>query len=121
MVSLWDLLTVLCCAMPVAGALRSAKFARAGFFGYTFAIAVGLLLGLGCAYSMRTVGKTVAAHLEGNSASVRERYLRALYFTAMMWIVLALFLGSWASSALLKVSVFCAFALSFSSLPLHAV
>ena len=120
-VSLCDLLAVVCCAMPVADALASAKFARAEFFGYAPTIAVGLVLGLGGAYSMRTVGKTVAAHLRANSASVREPYLRTLYFAAVMWIVLALFLGDWASSALLKLSVFCPSALSFSPLPLPAV
>jgi hypothetical protein len=119
--SLWGLLTALCCAMPVAGALASAKLARAGFFGYVFSIAIGLVLGLGCTYIMRTVGKTGANRLEGNSASVREPYLRALYFAAILWIVLALFLGDWASSLLLRLCPFCASALSFSSLRLPAV
>ena len=101
--SLWDLLTALCCAMPIAGALASAKLARVGFVGYAFSVILGLLLGLGCAYIMRTVGKTVDALLEGHLVSVRERYFRALYFAAMAWIVFALFLGDWTSSALLRL------------------
>jgi hypothetical protein len=120
-VSLWDLLIALCCAMPVAGALASAKLARAEFFGYAITIAVGLVPGLGCAYIMKAVGNTVAARLDQNSAATREPYFRALYLSAIMWTVLALFLGAWVSSALLRICPFCASALSFSSLPLPTV
>jgi hypothetical protein len=102
-VSLWDLLTVICCAMPIGGALSSAQFAKVGLHGYAFAMAVGLVVGLGCAYMMRMVGKTVVARLAGASVSIRERYFRALYFAAMAWIVFASFLGAWASLALLRL------------------
>jgi hypothetical protein len=102
-VSLWDLLTVLCCEMPIVGAVESAKLARVGFGGYAVAVCVGLLLGLGCAYIMRRAGKTVATCLQGRSASMREPYFRALYFGAMVWIVFALFLGGWAASASLRL------------------
>jgi hypothetical protein len=120
-VSLWDLLTALCCAMPVAGALASAILERAGFSGYAITIAVGLALGLGCAYIMRAVGKTIDTHLKQNSTATRESYLRMLYLAAIVWIVLALFLGAWVSSVLLRLCTFCASMLSFSASTLTAV
>jgi hypothetical protein len=101
-VSLWDLLTAICCSMAVGGALASAKIAKVGFSGYAFAITVGLVVGLGCAYLMRIVGKTIAARVKGNSVLIQERFFRALYFAAMLWIFFAGFLGFLASSVLLR-------------------
>jgi hypothetical protein len=101
--SLWDLLSVLCFAMPIAGAVASARLAKAGFRGYALAITIGLALGVSCAWTVRTAGKTVDAHVKRHSESVQERYFRALYFAAMLWIVFGLFLGAWASSVLMRV------------------
>jgi hypothetical protein len=103
MVSLWDLLTVLCCVMPITGVLVSARLAKVGFGGYALAIAVGLAIGVCCAWTMRTVGKTAGAHIRRKSESLHERYFRALYFAAMLWIVLADLLGAWVSLALLRL------------------
>jgi hypothetical protein len=102
MKSLWGLLILLCCSAAIGGATASAKFARVGFGGYTFSIAVGSVVGLGCAWTMEKVGKTVATRLQRSEAPVQERYFRALYFGAMLWIAFALFLGIWATQALLR-------------------
>jgi hypothetical protein len=101
--SLWSLLIAVCCAMPIGGALSSAKSAKVAFGGYAFSIVIGLVLGLGCAWTMRKVGKNVGARLKRSVSSVQERYFRVLYFGAMAWIVFALFLGGWATSALLRL------------------
>jgi hypothetical protein len=103
MVSLWDVLTLVCCAMPIGGAAASAKIARVGFAGYALAVTVGLALGVCCALAMRVVGKIVATHIKRHPGPLQERYFRALYFAAMLWIVVALFLGGWGSSALLRL------------------
>jgi hypothetical protein len=95
--------------MPVAGALASAKLARVGFFRYALTIVAGLVLGLGCAHILPTAGKTTVDRWGGNSSST-------LYFAAVMWMVLALFLGAWATSAMLRHCSFCASVLSFSQL-----
>jgi hypothetical protein len=89
--------------MPIAGALASAKLAKVGFGGYALTITIGLVLGVCCGWTMRTVGKTVAAHIRKHSESLHERYFRALYFAAMLWIVFALFLGQWVSSAVMRL------------------
>ena len=103
MVSLWDLLTVVCCVMPIGGALASAKYAKVGFGGYTLAITIGVALGLCCAWTMRTVGDTVAARIKRQAVSLHESYFRMLYVAAVVWIAFGLFLGVWVSSVLLRL------------------
>jgi hypothetical protein len=102
MVTLWDLLTAVCLAMPVAGALASAKLAKAGFGGYALATTIGLALGVCCALTMRTLGRTVAANIKRHTESTQGWYFSALYAAAMLWIVFALFLGEWVSSVLMR-------------------
>jgi hypothetical protein len=92
-----------CFVMPLAGALAGAKLSKAGFGAYAVAVAVGLALGLCFAWIMWTVGKIVAAHMKGKPVPAQERYAWALYFAAMLWIVLALFLGGWVSSAVIRL------------------
>jgi hypothetical protein len=103
MMTLWQLLILICLTIPIGGALASAKLAKVGFGGYALALTVGLALGVGCAWTMWTVGKTVAAHLKQHSELPKKRYARALYFAAMLWIVFALCLGEWVSSVLLRL------------------
>ena len=103
MVSLWDLLTVVCCVTPIGGALASAKITKVGFSGYTLAITIGLAIGVCCAWTMRTVGDTVAARIRRQAVSLHEGYFRMLYFAAVVWIAFALFLGLWVSLALLRL------------------
>ncbi len=101
--SLWSLLTALCFVMPISGALASAKLLRVGIRAFGFSVFVGLTLGFGCAWTMQKVGGLVYAHLKQSVVSVQERYFRLLYFGALVWIVFALFLGDWVTSALLRV------------------
>lgn len=100
--SLWDLLIAICFAMPIGGALASAKIAKVGFGGYSLSITMGLVVGVGCAWTMQTIGKTVVLHIRRHPESEHERYFRTLYFAAMLWMVFALFLGEWLSLALLR-------------------
>lgn len=103
--SLWDLLTVVCCAMPIGGALASAKMATVGPGGYALAITIGLAVGVCCAWTMRAVGATVATRIERRPASLHESYFRALYLAAIAWIAVSLFLGVWVSYAFLRLVV----------------
>jgi hypothetical protein len=100
----WDLLIAFCFVMPIAGALASAKLAKAGFSGYALAITTGLALGACFVWTIWTVGNTVDAHIKRQPMSLRERYVRALYLGAMLWVVFGLFLGSWLSSAVIRVA-----------------
>lgn len=76
--------------MPVAGALSSAKDAKVEVGGYALAIAIGLALGLGCAWLMRRVGKKVLVRTEQYPQSHRE------------WIAVGLALGALVASAALR-------------------
>jgi hypothetical protein len=89
--------------MPIGGAMASAKLAKVRFGGYALAITIGLALGVCCAWTMWTVGKTVGDHIRRKSESLHGRYFRALYFAAMLWIVFALFLGEWVTSAAIRI------------------
>ena len=102
--TLWDLLIAICCVMPLAGSLATAKLSKTGFGGRALAIVIGLALGVCCARTMWAVGNNIAARIRRHSEPVQERYFRALYFTAMLWIVFSLFLGEWVSSLVLRLA-----------------
>jgi uncharacterized membrane-anchored protein len=103
MVSLWDFLTLVCCVAPIGGVVAEAKIAKAGFGGYVLAITIALVLGLCGAWAMRIVGKTVADRVRRHPGSPWERYLVALYFAAILWMALVIFLGSLMSSTMLRL------------------
>lgn len=88
--------------MPISGALASARLLRVGIRGFGFSVFVGLILGFGCAWTMQKAGGLVYIHLKQRVVSIQERYFRLLYFGALVWIVLSLFLGNFVTSALLR-------------------
>jgi hypothetical protein len=57
----------------------AARIAKVGFGGYALAITTGLVLGLCCAWTMRTVGGIVGADIRRQAVSLHERCFRALY------------------------------------------
>src|SRR5438046_6989201 len=108
MVSLWDLLTGVCVTASVGCALASAKVAKVGFSGHALAIAVGIALGVLCAWAMRVVAKAIVAELQRrpsweDSVSLQKWFFRGLYLAAIVWIVFAGFLGGWLSLVVLRL------------------
>jgi len=103
MVSLWDLLIVMCIVMPIGGALAPAKHANLGFGGYALATTLGLVLGVCSAWMIEALAATVAACAERKSESLQERYFRGLYFAAMLWIIFTRFLGERLPSVVLRL------------------
>jgi hypothetical protein len=108
MVSLWDLLTGICFAASVGCALASARIAKVGFSGHALAIAVGVALGVLCAWTLRVVARAIVAKLQrrpgwAHSVSLQKWFFRGLYLAAMVWIVFAGFLGGWVSLAVLHL------------------
>jgi len=101
--ALWDLMTALCLVMPIAGALAVVKDTQKGWAGNILAVAIGLVLGGLCAWTMRAVGNKFAVNASPGKASQRPWHFRILYGAAMLWVVVALFLGSWATEMLLHV------------------
>ncbi|HZQ22696.1 MAG TPA: hypothetical protein VFA89_07835 [Terriglobales bacterium] len=98
--TLWDLMTALCAAMPVAGALATVRGAQKGWLGYGIAIIVGVLIGVLCAWAMRATGTRLAGR-SGAGPDKRRLHFRLLYVGAAAWIILALFIGSWLAGAVI--------------------
>jgi hypothetical protein len=103
MMTLWGLLISLSLVMPIAGAIASARLAHKGFAGYIVAILVGLMLGAACAWTLRKFGHFVVARQETRPVRAQELYLGTLYVAAVLWVLLALFAGSWTSSIILRL------------------
>lgn len=103
MVTLWDLLSVVCAVMPIGSALAVAKHARAGFGGYALTAVVGLSLGACFTWTMRAGAAALAKGIQRQPVTRQERYFGALYFAAILWRIVADFLGAWLSWALLRL------------------
>ena len=106
--TVWDLLTGLCFGMPIGGALAPAGLAKAGIGGYAFAITIGVVLGVCCAWMMRVAGNAVVAKLQRRpdwlaAAPLRRLFFGGFIFAVVLWIVFVLLLGVWVSSALLRL------------------
>lgn len=102
MVTLWDLLTVVCFVMPAGGALASARLAKAGFSGIAVAIVLGLALSFCFAWAMRVIGKIAGTHIRRQPSPRQNIYFMFLYLAAMLWIVFGFVLGASTSTALVR-------------------
>lgn len=103
--ALWHVLILICIALPIGTSLASARYANAGPGGYVLAMATGLVVGASCSWIMWWMHKALVPRLlhrleEGDPQS--EWYGRAFYVSKVLWIIVAGFLGSWLSSALLR-------------------
>ncbi len=106
--ALWQLLILICIALPVGTSLASAQHAKVGPGGYASAIAVGLAVGACCALAMYATHKIVVSKLQRHlsseaSLAKQEWYFRGFYLAKILWVGFAGFLGFWLSSALLRM------------------
>jgi len=88
-------MTALSFVMPIAGAVGTIGDQRKGWIGYAAAILIGAVVGACGAWSMRIVRSSLKARPHG------LWFFRALYIAAVVWIILALFLGSFATKCLI--------------------
>jgi hypothetical protein len=102
MTTLWGLLTALSFAMPLAGAFASPEVSHSGVGGYTKAVLVGLTLGGCCAWILRRFGHFVLRKASASPVPMKGLYWGGIYSAAVAWVVLALFIGMWASSFLVR-------------------
>ena len=107
--ALWQLLILMCVALPIGTSVGSARYANAGAGGYALAIVVGLVVGMGFGWTMWKTHKPVVNKLQrlpssGTSLARQEWYFRAFYLAKMLWTGFAGFLGFWLSSAILRVA-----------------
>jgi len=94
-------MTALCVVMPLAGAITTVRDIQKGWVGYSLAIIVGALVGVLCAWAMRATGNYFVTRF-GVRSNTSEWYFRVLYVAAVVWITLALFLGSWMTASVMN-------------------
>jgi hypothetical protein len=100
---LWTQLILICFIQPIAAAIASAKHAKAGPGGFAAVIRLGLALGLFGAWAMWAGGEALGARIERQPESLQERYFCALFFAAIVWIIITAELGAWLSSTMLRL------------------
>jgi hypothetical protein len=96
--ALWYVLILACFGMAMGGALVPPRIANAGPGGYAIGGAVGLAVGIACAWMMWVMHRIFAnwANRKSDSeswASEHEWYFRAFYFSKLLWILFTGFLG----------------------------
>ena len=103
---LWHLLIAICFAMPIGGASGPANAAKAGIGGYVVAVTVGVVVGACCSWAMWRMHKAAVPHLlrrADERQPMSEWYFRSFYFSKVLWIAFALFLGIWLSSLAIRL------------------
>jgi uncharacterized protein YneF (UPF0154 family) len=104
MAALWQLLILICFVIPIGGAMSAAKIANAPPAGFALAILVGLVVGMSCAWTMWLMHKLFVAKLEQHPDWQHSAWFaRTFYASKLLWIVVALFLGHWLSSRVLRI------------------
>jgi hypothetical protein len=103
MVTLWHLILAWCFLCPISGALVSARNVKPGFGGYALAVLVGSALGAISIWTMETLRRMVAERAEGDRLSTQKWPVRALYFSAMLWIIFTSWAGYWTTSTLRRL------------------
>ena len=106
--ALWHVLILICVAAPIGTALASARYANVGPGGYALAIVVGGAVGACCGWTMWTTHKIVVTRMQRlppseTSLARQDWYFRAFYFTKIVLVGFAGFLGFWVSLVLLRV------------------
>lgn len=101
--ALWHLLLLICIGTPIAASLAVARRATAGIGGYAIAIIVGLALSAFFGWTTWATHRTVANRLESSPHPKEDWFTYGLYFSKIVWIILAAFVGLRLTSWLLRV------------------
>ena len=70
-------------------AIDAARQAKAQLVGYALALGIALVMGSGLAWIMWATGRAVGVKVEQWSVSRQKWWFPALYFAAVLWIVVA--------------------------------
>jgi hypothetical protein len=102
MTTYWHLVVTVCFFMPMAGAVATATAAHARLGGYLLLIAVGLALGFAFAWTLQLAGAAVGNRMRQQAGARQKRFELMLHTGALLWMVIALCLGIWLSSQLVR-------------------
>jgi hypothetical protein len=84
--SLWHLMHLICVGLSLGAANAAAKVAKVGVGGYVLATAIGLVVGIGFAWTMWTSGRLWFARVRQLPKELHEQRFRLMYFGAFVWI-----------------------------------
>jgi hypothetical protein len=84
--SLWQLMHLTCVGLTLGAANAAAKTAKAGVSGNVLATAIGLVVGIGFAWTMWTSGRLLVARIRQLPEEQREQRFRLMYVGAFAWI-----------------------------------
>ncbi len=102
MVSLLDLMSLICVAATIGGALGPLRHAQRGWFAYAFAIVVAGVIGFVFAWAMRSVAFYYGSQFSQKPED-EPRYVSVLFIVGMfVWVIAAAFLGGWLTHVLLR-------------------
>jgi hypothetical protein len=85
--SLWQLMHLICVGLTLGAANAVAKVAKVGVGGNVLATVIGLVVGIGFAWTMWTSGDLLVARIRLLPEGLREQRFRLMYLGAFAWIV----------------------------------
>ena len=100
---LWTMLNLMCFLLPLVAAVAIANQSHTGVGGYALSIGLGLILGAGSAWAMWGVGERVGSAVRGYPEPKRETYFRALYVSAIAWLIVVTIVSSVLVSATIRL------------------
>lgn len=103
--SLWTLLIFVSSAGFFGSALGAAYATSGSVRGFVVAAIVGLLMATSNAWTWSKIGDAVDDYVRPLVESQQERYLRAVYLAAAVWVLCAGLLGGLIASAILRLAL----------------
>lgn len=100
----WTLLIGICFFTAVGSAWDAAKPPGASVGTHVLVLVVGLVIGGACAWAMWRVCEAAGNRATKLQSETRQRwYIRGIYASSLIWILLAAVLARWATDELLKL------------------
>ena len=99
--TMWDILFGACFLVPISTAIQAASAAGAGIGGYASSLMIGLLIGIGLAFSMRSLHRKLVEQFQAASSAVMGVILVAAFIVELAWVGAAGFVGWSTTSAVL--------------------
>jgi hypothetical protein len=84
--SLWELMHLICVGLSLGAANAAAKVAKVEAGGTVLANAIGLVVGIGFAWTMWISGRLLVACFRQLPEELREKRFRLMYFGAFAWM-----------------------------------
>ncbi|MEY4579488.1 MAG: hypothetical protein RL701_4191, partial [Pseudomonadota bacterium] len=103
MVSLWDMLTVICGAAVLGSSLGSVQARALGHAGLITALGAAIMFACLSVAAIRLAGHRASLQLRHASSERAEAVVRTLYIGAMVWILATSGLGAVLTSTLLRL------------------